>query len=65
MLHATTLAFTATVPDILKITNDAYIATYAPFDAFGIAALLYLCISFTLIFLFRRAEKRFLAHLGL
>jgi histidine transport system permease protein len=64
MLHATTLAFTATVPDILKITNDAYIATYAPFDAFGLAALLYLCISFGLIFMFRRAERRFLAHLA-
>lgn len=64
MLHATTLAFTATVPDILKITNDAYIATYDPFDAFGIAAVLYACISFTLIFSFRRAERRFLAHLA-
>ena len=64
MLHATTLAFTATVPDILKITNDAYVATYNPFDAFGIAAVLYACISFTLIFLFRRAERHFLAHLA-
>lgn len=63
MLHATTLAFTATVPDILKITNNAYIATYDPFDAFGIAAVLYACISFTLIFIFRRAEQRFLLHL--
>lgn len=64
MLHATTLAFTATVPDILKITNNAYVATYDPFDAFGIAAVLYACISFTLIFLFRRAERHFLAHLA-
>ncbi|WP_026439752.1 histidine ABC transporter permease HisM [Acidocella facilis] len=64
MLHATTLAFTATVPDILKVANDAYTATYAPFDAFGLAAMIYLCISFTLIFCFRRAERHFLAHLG-
>lgn len=64
MLHATTLAFTATVPDILKITNDAYIATYDPFDAFGLAAILYACISFVLIFSFRRAERHFLAHLA-
>ena len=27
MLHSTTLAFTATVPDILKIANDANSAT--------------------------------------
>jgi histidine transport system permease protein len=63
MLHATTLAFTATVPDILKVTKDAYSATYDPFDSFGVAAILYLCISFLLIFIFRRAEQHFLAFL--
>ncbi len=63
MLHSTTLAFTATVPDILKIANDANAATYESFSAFGLAAILYLCISFTLIFLFRRAERHFLAFL--
>ncbi len=63
MLHATTLAFTATVPDILKVANDANSATYNSFAAFGIAALIYLCISFTLIFGFRRAERHFLAFL--
>jgi histidine transport system permease protein len=61
MLHATTLAFTATVPDILKIANDAYSATYNPFAAFTLAAILYACISFVLIFAFRRAEAHFLA----
>ncbi len=61
MLHSTTLAFTATVPDILKIANDAYSATYNPFAAFTTAAILYACISFTLIFGFRKAEAHFLA----
>jgi histidine transport system permease protein len=63
MLHATTLAFTATVPDILKVANDAYSATYNPFASFSAAAIIYLCISFTLIFGFRRAERHFLAFL--
>jgi len=63
MLHSTTLAFTATVPDLLKVTKDAYSATYDPFDAFGLAALLYLCISFALITGFRKAEQHFLAFL--
>ncbi|MCB8882365.1 ABC transporter permease [Acidisoma cellulosilytica] len=63
MLHSTTLAFTATVPDILKVANDANSATYEPFWSFGIAGVLYACISFTLIFTFRRAEHRFLAFL--
>ncbi|PTB19461.1 amino acid ABC transporter permease [Trinickia symbiotica] len=63
MLHATTVAFTATVPDILKIARDANSATYMSFQAFGIAALLYLAISFALVGLFRRAERRWLAFL--
>jgi histidine transport system permease protein len=63
MLHSTTLAFTATVPDILKIAKDAYSATYDPFPAFTVAALIYLCVSFVLIFGFRKAEQHFLAFL--
>lgn len=61
MLHSTTLAFTATVPDVLKIAKDAYSETYNPFAAFSIAAVIYLCISFCLIFGFRKAEQHFLA----
>ena len=63
MLHSTSLAFTATVPDLLKIARDINAATYQPFTAFGIAAALYLMISFVLISLFRKAEKRWLSHL--
>ncbi|MDN7176618.1 ABC transporter permease [Caballeronia sp. SEWSISQ10-4 2] len=63
MLHATTVAFTATVPDILKIARDVNSATYQSFQAFGIAALLYLFISFALVWLFRRAEYHWLAYL--
>lgn len=63
MLHATTVAFTATVPDILKIARDANSATYLTFQAFTIAGALYLAISFALVYLFRRAEKRWLAYL--
>lgn len=63
MLHATTLAFTATVPDLLKVANDAYSATYNPFASFSIVAVIYLCVSFTLIFAFRKAERHFLGYL--
>ncbi len=57
MLHSTALAFTATVPDLLKIARDINSATYQPFTAFGIAAVLYLIISYVLISLFRKAEN--------
>lgn len=64
MLHSTALAFTATVPDLLKIARDINSATYQPFTAFGIAAVLYLLISYVLISLFRRAERRWLQHVS-
>ncbi|WP_208380199.1 ABC transporter permease [Psychromonas algarum] len=63
MLHATSLAFTATVPDILKIARDVNSATYQPFIAFGIAAIIYLIISLVLVSLFRQSEKKWLKHL--
>lgn len=63
MLHSTALAFTATVPDLLKITRDINAQTYQPFLAFGIAALLYLCISYVLITLFKKTEKKLLCHI--
>jgi histidine transport system permease protein len=63
MLHATTLAATATVPDILKVARNAFSDYYLPFVDYGLAALLYLCVSFVLIRLFRSAERKWLAYL--
>ena len=63
MLHATTLAATATVPDLLKVARNASSEYYLPFVAYGIAAALYLCISSTLIWFFRKAERKWLAYL--
>jgi histidine transport system permease protein len=64
MLHATTLAFTATVPDILKIARDANSETFMTFQSFGIAAVIYLTVTFSLVGLFRLAERRWLSFLG-
>jgi histidine transport system permease protein len=63
MLHATTLAATATIPDLLKVARNASSEYYLPFVAYGIAALLYLFTTFTLIWLFRKAEDKWLAYL--
>ncbi|AGL84857.1 amino acid ABC transporter membrane protein 2 (PAAT family) [Pseudomonas protegens] len=64
MLHATSVAFTATIPDILKVARDANAATFMTFQAFGIAGLLYLGLSFGLVAAFRLAERRWLSFLG-
>lgn len=61
MLHATAIAFTATVPDLLKVAGDVNAETYQPFEAYGIAALIYLACSFVLIGAFRLVERRTLA----
>ena len=63
MLHTTSLAFAATVPDVLKIARDAYSATYQAFIAYGIAALIYMMTAFVIVALFRKIEKRALAYL--
>ncbi|MBV9274659.1 MAG: histidine ABC transporter permease HisM [Verrucomicrobia bacterium] len=64
MLHATSLASAATVSDILKVARDANADYYLPFVAFGIAAVLYAAICFMLIWLFRKAEQKWLMHLS-
>ncbi|KVA10689.1 amino acid ABC transporter permease [Burkholderia latens] len=63
MLHATSVAFVATVPDLLKVARDVNAATYRSFEAFGVAALLYLSVSLTVVYLFRKAEIKWLAFL--
>lgn len=64
MLHTTSLAFAATVPDILKVARDAYAATYQAFYAYGIAALIYMVVAFVIVAIFRRIERRALAYLA-
>ncbi len=63
MLHATTIASTATVADLLKVARNAASDYYLPFVAYGSAAILYLCTSIALIWIFRKAERRWLGHL--
>jgi len=63
MLHGTSVAFAATVPDLLKIARDANADTFRSFEAFGFAGLLYLTVTFLLVWLFRKAEQRWLSHL--
>ncbi|UVJ45594.1 ABC transporter permease [Pseudomonas sp. LS1212] len=64
MLHATSLAFTATIGDILKVARDANAATFLTFQSFGIAALLYMLLSFALVGAFRLAERRWMTFLA-
>ncbi|MCG8708500.1 ABC transporter permease subunit [Brenneria sp. 4F2] len=63
LLHATSLASTVTLLDITGVARAFYATTYSPFIPFLMAAALYLVCTFSLIFLFSRAERRWLAFL--
>lgn len=64
MLHSTSLA--SAVPALVDVTGAAsriYSDFYLPFEAYLAAGALYLVGTFSLIALFKLAERRFLAHL--
>ncbi|GHA93637.1 ABC transporter permease [Modicisalibacter luteus] len=63
MLHASAIASVVTIMDLTGAARLVYARYYAPFDAFLFVALLYLCLTFAILYLFRYLEKRMLAHL--
>jgi arginine/ornithine transport system permease protein len=63
MLHASAIASTVTIVDLTGAAYNIYARHYAPFEAFIFVALIYLCITFTLIFAFKKLEHKMLAHL--
>jgi len=60
LLQATSLAFTATVPDILSVARYVNSDTYDSLNAFAVAGILYAVISFVLVWLFKVMENRWL-----
>jgi histidine transport system permease protein len=63
LLHATALSSTVTLMDMTGVARGLYADTYSPFYPFLMAAALYLCCTFALLYLFRGAERRWLAFL--
>lgn len=63
MLHATSIASVVTLYDVTGVAGELYSRYYAPFEGFVTAAVIYAAITFTLVSLFRAAEKRWLAPL--
>jgi arginine/ornithine transport system permease protein len=63
MLHGSSLASVITIIDITgaaRIINSRY---YSPYEAFLTAAVLYLGLTFLIVFLIKRLEVRWFAHL--
>lgn len=59
MIHGSAIAGVVTIVDITgaaRVVNARY---YAPFEAYLAAAVLYMCLTFSVIFLFRLWEKSY------
>ena len=59
MIHGSAIAGVVTIVDITgaaRVVNARY---YAPFEAYFAAAILYMCLTFTVIYFFKQWEKRF------
>ncbi len=63
MLHGTALASVITIVDITGAARIVNSRNYSPYEAFLTAAALYMVLTFTIIFLVRKLEKRWHAHL--
>lgn len=64
MLHASAIASTVTIIDLTGAAKDVYSQHYAPFPAFMFVGLIYLCLTFSILYTFKRLEKNLLAHLA-
>lgn len=64
MLHTTSLASIVTLIDITGAARTVSSQHYLPFEAFITAGLFYLSLTFVLVRLFKRAERRWLVYLA-
>ncbi len=63
MLHGTALASVITLVDITGAARIVNSRNYSPYEAFLTAAALYMVLTFTIVFLVKKLEKRWHAHL--
>ncbi len=63
MMHATAIASTVTLVDLTRVARDVYANHLATVEAFGTVAVFYFVLTFSLIGLFRLAERHWLKHL--
>lgn len=62
MLHASAIASVVTMVDLTGAARNIYSRFYAPFEAFIFVALLYMALTFLLVFAFRKLENYLLQH---
>jgi arginine/ornithine transport system permease protein len=63
VMHATSIASAVTIVELTRTARDVYYNNLAPVEAFGLVAVFYFVITFTLVGLVKLLERRFLKHL--
>jgi arginine/ornithine transport system permease protein len=63
VMHATSIASAVTIVELTRTARDVYYNNLAPLEAFGLVAVFYFVITFTLVGLVKLLERRFLKHL--
>ncbi len=63
LLQASSLVSIITVLDLTGIAGRIVAKTFVVYETYIVAALIYLAMSYTLVFVFRRLEFRWSAHL--
>ena len=63
VMHATSIASAVTIVELTRTARDVYYNNLAPLEAFGLVAVFYFAITFTLVGLLKLLERRFLRHL--
>jgi arginine/ornithine transport system permease protein len=63
VMHATSIASAVTIVELTRTARDVYYNNLAPLEAFGMVAVFYFVITFTLVGLVKLLERRYLRHL--
>ena len=63
LMHATAIASTVTLVDITRVARDVNVNHLLVTESFGVAAVIYFLLTFTLVGIFKLLERRFLRHL--
>jgi len=63
MLHGSVVASVITIQDILGVGRTLNARYYLAYEGFLTAAALYMALAFTMVFIFRQLEKRYLGYL--
>ncbi len=64
LMHATAIASTVTLVEITRVARDVYYNHLGVTESFGVAAVFYFILTFSVVGVFKLLEKRYLRHLN-